>query len=72
MFCPRGAWVRVTQAEYLGEDGEWYFWFTGSDGQMFNLTHVFYATAYDAVNIATIQRVSGTDRTTITRVDAAE
>lgn len=42
----------------MGEDGEWYFWVTGSDGERFNLTHVFYATATDAVNIATIQEVS--------------
>ncbi|CAM9360309.1 unnamed protein product, partial [Scytosiphon promiscuus] len=45
------------KAEYLGEDGEWYHWFTGSDGQSFNLTHVFYATDFDHLNIATIQSV---------------
>ncbi|CAN0433646.1 unnamed protein product, partial [Hapterophycus canaliculatus] len=42
-------------AEYLGEDGEWYFYFTGQDGQSYNLTHVFYATEQDHVNIAKIQ-----------------
>lgn len=45
------------QAEYLGEDGVWYHWFTGSDGEVYNLTHVFYATEQDHLNIATIQEV---------------
>ncbi|CAM9231177.1 unnamed protein product [Hapterophycus canaliculatus] len=45
------------EAEYLGEDGEWYHWFTGSDGQAYNLTHVFYATNFDHLNIATVQSV---------------
>lgn len=45
------------QAEYLGEDGEWYFYYTGQDGQSYNLTHVFYATEQDHVNIAKIQSV---------------
>eukprot|EP00904_Undaria_pinnatifida_P013748 jgi/Undpi1/9503/HiC_scaffold_27.g11959.m1 len=44
-------------ADYLGEDGEWYFWFTGSNGELYNLTHVFYATEQDHLNIATIQRL---------------
>eukprot|EP00903_Cladosiphon_okamuranus_P014909 g13805.t1 len=42
-------------SEYLGEDGEWYFYYTGQDGATFNLTHVFYATEQDRVNIAKIQ-----------------
>ncbi|CAN0261324.1 unnamed protein product [Ectocarpus sp. 12 AP-2014] len=42
-------------AEYQGEDGEWYFWYTGSDGQRYNLTHVFYTTDFDQLHIATIQ-----------------
>lgn len=49
--------IDVRQAEYLGEDGEWYHWYTGSDGQSYNLTHVFYATDFDHLNIATIQSV---------------
>lgn len=47
------------QAEYLGEDGEWYFYYTGQEGATFNLTHVFYATEHDRVNIAKIQKVGG-------------
>lgn len=35
----------------------WYFWYTGSDGELYNLTHVFYATEQDHLNIATIQVV---------------
>lgn len=46
------------QSEYLGEDGEWYFYYTGAEGATYNLTHVFYATEQDRVNIAKIQEVS--------------
>lgn len=45
------------QAEYLGEDGEWYFYYTGQEGVTYNLTHVFYATEQDRINIAKIQKV---------------
>lgn len=47
----------IGQADYLGEDGEWYDYFTGSDGNLYNLTHVFYATNTSHLNVATIQRV---------------
>lgn len=50
--------VLFLQAEYLGEDGEWYFYYTASEGVSYNLTHVFYATEQDRVNIAKIQSVS--------------
>ncbi|CAM9591361.1 unnamed protein product [Pylaiella littoralis] len=43
-------------AEYQGEDGEWYFYWTGSDGQLYNLTHVFYTTYQDRLNVAIIQQ----------------
>ena len=46
------------QSEYLGEDGEWYFFYTGQEGVTYNMTHVFYATMHDRVNIAKIQKVS--------------
>ncbi|CAM9377775.1 unnamed protein product [Ectocarpus sp. 12 AP-2014] len=42
-------------SEYLGEDGEWYYYFTGSDGNTYNMTHVFYATEQDHLNVAKIQ-----------------
>lgn len=45
------------QSEYLGEDGEWYFYYTGQEGVAYNLTHVFYATEQERVNIAKIQAV---------------
>ncbi|CAB1120088.1 unnamed protein product [Ectocarpus sp. CCAP 1310/34] len=44
-----------SKAEYLREDGAWYSWFTGSDGQRYNLTHVFFTTDFDQLHIATIQ-----------------
>ncbi len=49
--------MRHGQSEYLGEDGEWYWYFTGSDGVSYNMTHVFYATEQDHLNIAKIQSV---------------
>ena len=59
LFVPRFYFLFICfQSEYLGEDGEWYFYYTGQEGATYNLTHVFYATEHDRINIAKIQKVS--------------